>query len=310
MEISVVVPVYNEEANLRALNQRLHDTLISLDVPFEIIYINDGSRDNSPAMLKQLAKEFPSVRYILLSRNFGHQVAVTAGLDACRGRVVSIIDADLQDPPELIAELYKKLNEGFEVVYAKRRQRKGESFLKLWTAKVFYRILRSITNVAIPVDTGDFRIMHRKVVDNLKLMPEQQKFLRGQIAWIGFRQTYVEYDRAGRHGGKTGYTYGKMLRFALDGITSFSDFPLKLATIMGFAVSGLSFLVLIYALYGRIFSSHVVDGWASLIVSILFLGGIQLLTIGIIGEYIGRISQNVKKRPLYIIDESNLGVEE
>lgn len=310
MEISVVVPVYNEEANLRALNQRLYDTLISLDVPFEIIYINDGSRDNSPAMLKQLAKEFPSVRYILLSRNFGHQVAVTAGLDACRGRVVSIIDADLQDPPELIAELYKKLNEGFEVVYAKRRQRKGESFLKLWTAKVFYRILRSITNVAIPVDTGDFRIMHRKVVDNLKLMPEQQKFLRGQIAWIGFRQTYVEYDRAGRHGGKTGYTYGKMLRFALDGITSFSDFPLKLATIMGFAVSGLSFLVLIYALYGRIFSSHVVDGWASLIVSILFLGGIQLLTIGIIGEYIGRISQNVKKRPLYIIDESNLGVEE
>lgn len=310
MEISVVVPVYNEEANLRALNQRLHDTLNSLEVPYEIIYINDGSRDNSPAMLKQLAKEFPSVRYILLSRNFGHQVAVTAGLDACRGRVVSIIDADLQDPPELIAELYKKLNEGFEVVYAKRRQRKGESFLKLWTAKVFYRILRSITNVAIPVDTGDFRIMHRKVVDNLKLMPEQQKFLRGQIAWIGFRQTYVEYDRAGRHGGKTGYTYGKMLRFALDGITSFSDFPLKLATIMGFAVSGLSFLVLIYALYGRIFSSHVVDGWASLIVSILFLGGIQLLTIGIIGEYIGRISQNVKKRPLYIIDESNLGVEE
>lgn len=303
--LSVVIPIYNEEANLPTLHSRLTSVMQSMGMSYELIYVNDGSRDASPVMLKALSQTDPHARYVLLSRNFGHQIAVSAGLDRARGNRIAIIDADLQDPPELIKDLSAKMDEGFEVVYARRRKRPGESFMKLLTAKVFYRLLAKITSVSIPVDTGDFRLMDAKVVHYLKLMPEQQKFLRGQISWIGFRQTYIEYDRQSRAGGVTGYTYAKMIKFALDGITSFSDFPLKLATITGFTISSVAFLVLLYALYGKLVANTAVDGWASLIVSILFLGGVQLLTIGIIGEYIGRISQNVKNRPLYIVDEES-----
>jgi glycosyltransferase involved in cell wall biosynthesis len=246
------------------------------------------------------------VRYIDFSRNFGHQIAVTAGLDLAAGENVVIIDADLQDPPELIPDLYQKLRQGYEVVYAKRRSRQGESAAKKLTAKLFYRLLASITNISIPVDTGDFRIISRKVVDALKQMPEQNKFIRGQISWIGYRQTFLEYDRAERAGGETGYTYRKMIKLALDGITGFSDAPLKAATIGGFIVSGMAFLVMLYTLYARLRTHDYEPGWPSLMISILFLGGVQLIAVGVIGEYIARLSTNVRQRPLYIISDTNI----
>ena len=246
---------------------------------------------------------------VVFSRNFGHQIAVSAGLDLATGDRVAIIDADLQDPPELIIEMFAKMDQGYEVVYAKRNNRNGESWLKKFTAKVFYRILKSITSVKIPVDTGDFRIIDRKVVNVLKQMPEHNKFLRGQISWIGFKQTYVEYDRKVRQAGSTGYTYKKMIRLALDGITSFSNFPLKVASICGFVVSGIAFMVMIYALYSRYITKDYVEGWTSTIISVLFLGGIQLISIGIIGEYISRLSENARNRPLYIINETNIKKE-
>ena len=306
MLYSVVIPVYNEEANIGILYHRMSGVMAALSDAFELIFINDGSRDKTLLLVKELAQSDGRVRYIDLSRNFGHQIAVSAGLDACRGDRIIIIDADLQDPPELIAEMDARMNEGFQVVYARRRKRKGESVAKLWTARMFYRLLAKIASVEIPLDTGDFRIMDKKVVDVLRSMPEQNKFLRGQISWIGFRQTYVEYDRSERQGGKTGYTYAKMLRFALDGITSFSDAPLRLASWMGFVVSGVAFIALVYALYGKFISHDSEPGWASLIVSVLFLGGIQLISLGFIGEYLSRISSNVKQRPLYVVAESNL----
>ncbi|GAB2946454.1 glycosyltransferase family 2 protein [Hymenobacter coalescens] len=306
MDLSIVIPIYNEEANIPTLYRRLRGVIDPMGVSCEYIFVNDGSRDNSLALIRQLAAAEADVRYIDFSRNFGHQIAVTAGLDLSKGQAVAIIDADLQDPPELIPELYQKMREGFEVVYAKRRRRQGESAMKLFTAKLFYRILAAITNISIPVDTGDFRIISRKVVQALKQMPEQNKFLRGQISWIGYRQTYVEYDRAERAGGETGYTYRKMMRLALDGITAFSDVPLKAATIMGFSVSGIAFLVLLYTLYERFITRDYEPGWASLMVSILFLGGVQLIAVGIIGEYLSRLSTNVRHRPLYIISDTNI----
>jgi dolichol-phosphate mannosyltransferase len=258
-------------------------------------------------LIRDLSKNDDAVRFINFSRNFGHQIAVTAGLDASKGEQVVIIDADLQDPPELIAQMRAKMKEGYEVVYARRNKRKGESFLKRWTAKMFYRLLAKITSIEIPLDTGDFRIMDRKIVDVLKQMPEQQKFLRGQISWAGFRQTYITYDRDQRNAGATGYTYKKMMRFALDGITSFSNWPLKVATISGFVVSGITFLIALYALYSRFVTKDYVPGWTSLILAVLFIGGVQLITIGIIGEYISRLSANVRNRPLYVVNDTNVG---
>lgn len=306
MDISFIIPIFNEEENLPLLYERLNGVSRQLGKSYEYIFINDGSRDASLELIKQFAERDPHVKFIHFSRNFGHQIAVSAGLDACRGEAVVIIDADLQDPPELILKLYEKYKQGYEVVYAKRKSRKGESFLKKFTAKMFYRILRKITSIEIPVDTGDFRIIDQKIVAVLRQMPEQQKYLRGQISWIGFRQTYVEYDREERHAGKTGYTYSKMLKLALDGITSFSDFPLKVATLAGFLVSGISFLLILYALYNKLFTHNYQPGWTSLMIGILFIGGIQLIGIGIIGEYISRISLNTKHRPLYIVAEANL----
>jgi dolichol-phosphate mannosyltransferase len=306
MKYSVVIPVYNEEANIGMLYRRMTGVQEGLSPEFELLFVNDGSRDKTLLLVKELAQSDARVRYIDLSRNFGHQIAVSAGLDACRGERVVIIDADLQDPPELILEMDARMNEGFQVVYARRKKRQGESVAKLWTARLFYRLLANIASIDIPLDTGDFRIMDRKVVDVLRSMPEQNKFLRGQISWIGFRQTFVEYDRSERQGGKTGYTYAKMFRVALDGITSFSDAPLRLASWMGFVVSGVAFIALLYALYGKFISHDSEPGWASLIVSVLFLGGIQLISLGFIGEYLSRISSNVKNRPLYVVADSNV----
>jgi dolichol-phosphate mannosyltransferase len=310
VDLSVIIPIYNEEANIPALYERLRGVLDPMALRYEFIFINDGSRDQSLRLVQTLALRDERVRFIDFSRNFGHQIAVTAGLDLAAGEAVVIIDADLQDPPELIGPLYQKLKEGYEVVYAKRRSRQGESVAKKLTAKLFYRLLASITHISIPVDTGDFRIISRKVVDALKSMPEQNKFIRGQISWIGYRQTYVEYDRAERAGGETGYTYRKMIRLALDGITGFSDAPLKAATISGFVVSAVAFMVMLYTLFARFVTGDYEPGWASLMISILFLGGVQLIAVGIIGEYIARLSANVRQRPLYIISDTNITREE
>ncbi len=309
MKLSIVIPIFNEEENIDSLINRLRTVVAQMQISCEYIFVNDGSKDNSFQLIKNLALADPAIKYIDFSRNFGHQIAVSAGLDLVAGDRVAIIDADLQDPPELIIEMFAKMDQGYEVVYAKRNNRNGESWLKKFTAKVFYRILKSITSVKIPVDTGDFRIIDRKVVNVLNQMPEHNKFLRGQISWIGFKQTYVEYDRKVRQAGSTGYTYKKMIRLALDGITSFSNFPLKVASICGFVVSGIAFMVMIYALYSRYISKDYVEGWTSTIISVLFLGGIQLISIGIIGEYISRLSENARNRPLYIINETNIKKE-
>lgn len=305
-KLSVIIPIYNEEGNIPALFERLNSVVSKMDVEPEFLFVNDGSRDNSIALIKALAAKNTFVKYIDFSRNFGHQVAVSAGLDKASGDAIVIIDADLQDPPELIIEMFGKMQNGFDVVYAKRRARKGESFMKKFTAGMFYRILGSITSVSIPVDTGDFRIMSKQVADIVKSMPEKEKFLRGQISWVGFEQTFVEYDRDERQSGETGYTYSKMIRFALDGITSFSNFPLKFASGAGFVVSGFSFLMILYALYSRYILKVYEPGWTSLMLAITFIGGIQLISIGIIGEYISRMSANIRNRPLYIIKNTNI----
>ena len=230
IDISIIVPMHNEEGNVNLFYQRASNTLKQLDVSYEIIFINDGSKDNTQSLIYQLSKQDDAVKYIDLSKNFGHQIAVSAGLAHATGNAVVIIDADLQDPPELISALYQKFNQGFDVVYAKRRKRQGESAMKLWTASLFYRLLKKITNVDMPLDTGDFRIISQRIVKILNNMPERNKFLRGQISWVGYNQTYVEYDREARQNGDTSYTYSKMIRFALDGITSVSDIRLRLVT--------------------------------------------------------------------------------
>ncbi len=309
IHLSVVVPLYNEENNVEKLHNRLQTSLQQMQINYEVVFINDGSRDKTLPLVLKLAQENPSLRYIDLSRNFGHQLAIFAGIENARGEYILVMDGDGQDPPEIIPDLYKKAKSGYEVVYAKRRKRDGESFLKKFTAKIFYRTLAKITSIEIPVDTGDFRIIHRKIRDILVKMPEQHKYIRGQIAWIGFNQTYLEYDRQERMSGETKFSYGKMMRFALDGISSFSTWPLKMATISGFVVSGVAFLLIIYSLYQKFFG-YTERGWTSMQISILFLGGIQLLGIGILGEYIGRMNDNVKNRPHYIIRDSNIRRDE
>lgn len=303
--LSVVIPVYNEEMNIGKLYGRISNTLSAQQFSWEVVFVNDGSRDRSLAILKALAEEDSHIRYIDFSRNFGHQLAITAGIEHASGEWIVIMDGDGQDPPELIPDLIARAQSGFEVVYARRRKRKGEHFLKKYTARVFYRILAKITNIEIPVDTGDFRIIHRKIQRILKQMPEQHKYVRGQISWIGFNQTFLEYDREERMGGSTKFTYRKMIRFALDGISSFSTWPLKVATITGFIVSAIAFVLIMYSLYQKFFGTTE-PGWTSLHISVLFLGGIQLVGIGILGEYLGRVSENVKNRPHYIVRESNL----
>jgi dolichol-phosphate mannosyltransferase len=305
IDLSVIIPIYNEEMNLVPMNSRVVSALSPLQLQYEIIYVNDGSKDRSLPIILGLSEENSSVKYIDFSRNFGHQIAISAGLEHAKGERIVIMDGDGQDPPELIPDLINKAKEGYEVVYAKRKKRKGESFLKKLTAKLFYRFLSNITQIEIPLDTGDFRLIHQKVQKVLLKMPEQHKYLRGQIAWIGFNSTFVEYDREERMGGNTKFTYSKMMRFATDGISGFSNWPLKVATMLGFAVSGIAFILILYSLYQKFFGYTEV-GWTSLHISVLFLGGVQLLGIGILGEYLGRVSENVKNRPTYIVKNSNI----
>jgi len=303
--LSVVIPVYNEEMNIGKLYQRICDTLQPLNISWEVVYVNDGSKDRSLSILKGLTETDSHVKYIDFSRNFGHQLAITAGIEHAKGEWIVVMDGDGQDPPELIPYLLNKAKEGFEVVYARRLKRDGENFLKKFTARMFYRLLAKITSIEIPVDTGDFRIIHRKIQRILSKMPEQHKYIRGQISWIGFNQTFLEYDREERMGGATKFTYRKMIRFALDGISSFSTWPLKVATISGFIVSAVAFVLIVYSLYQKFFGTTE-PGWTSLHISVLFLGGIQLIGIGMPSEYLGRVSDNVKNRPHYIVKDSNI----
>lgn len=302
--VSVIVPVHNEEGNLNHLFNRLQKVTAAIDLEKEYLFVNDGSSDRSQELLNQLAAKNNFVKIISLSRNFGHQTAVSAGIDLCTGDCAIIIDADLQDPPELIPELIAKWQDGFDVVYAQRTERKGESVFKRMTASMFYRILNRLTDVTIPLDTGDFRLIDKKVIHVLKGMPERHRFLRGMISWSGFQQTHLEYVRDERYSGKTKYPLIKMLRFALTGITSFSFVPLQIASYFGFVVSILSFLYALYVIYLKIYTEATIQGWTSLMIAVLFLGGIQLITLGIIGEYIGRISDEVKQRPPYIIEKT------
>jgi polyisoprenyl-phosphate glycosyltransferase len=301
-EISVVVPLYNEEGNVDELVRRVHGILTTLpgNPTFEMCFVNDGSSDGTLAQLQSIATIYPGVVIVNLSRNFGHQIAATAGLDIACGDAVILMDGDLQDPPELIADFVDKWREGYDVVYAVRRSRRGESAFKLITAKAFYRVIKALTSVSIPVDTGDFRLMSRRVVDALGRTRERHRFLRGLVSWVGYRQVGIAYDRAERHSGETKYPFSKMLKFAIDGITSFSQIPLRFSTYLGFATSSFAFVYAIVVLVMK-FAHFNYPGYTSTMLAILFLGGVQLIGIGILGEYVGRIYDEIKARPLYLI---------
>jgi glycosyltransferase involved in cell wall biosynthesis len=302
--LSAVVPCFDEELVIRETHARLVATLERLvDARFEILYVDDGSRDGSLAVLRTIQRSDARVRVISLSRNFGQQIAVAAGLEHAAGDAVVLIDADLQDPPEVIPEMVERWRAGVDVVYGARTEREGETALKLWTAKTFCRTLNRLSDVDIPLDTGDFRLMDRKVVDALLAMPERDRFVRGMVAWVGFRQEPVHYSRAARFAGRTKYPLKKMLRFASDGILSFSLVPLRLAIYMGFAASGLALAGIVYALLLRLFTDAWVTGWTLLFIAVLFLGGVQLVFLGVIGEYVGRVYGEVKQRPLYLVKE-------
>jgi len=306
LTLSIVVPLYNEEANVEPLLERIVAIAERLvDRPtYEIVLVNDGSTDGTLTKLRAELARRPHLVIVNLSRNFGHQLAATAGIEIARGDAVVLMDGDLQDPPELIESFLASWRQGYDVVYAVRRTRKGEGAFKLLTARLFYRLIRRLTKVSIPVDTGDFRLMSRRVVDALKRSPERHRFLRGMVSWVGFNQIGVEYDRDERRSGVTKYPLPKMLRFAIDGITSFSDVPLRFASYLGFASSAVAFLYAMLVVGYKLFSLNppaYTRGWASTIVAVLFLGGVQLIGIGILGEYIGRIYDEVKGRPLYLI---------
>jgi len=302
---SVVVPMYNEEAVIIETYRRLTHVLENSGIEYEIVFINDGSSDKTGQMIKEICDTDIRVKLLDFSRNFGHQIAITAGMDYSSGQCIVVIDGDLQDPPELIPEMIKKWREGYDVVYGKRISRKGESFFKRATAALFYRFLRSMTDVNIPVDTGDFRLIDARVRDALKHVNERNRYIRGLVSWLGFKQTSIEFERDERFAGETKYPLKKMLKLAVDGITSFSYKPLKLASYFGTILSIGSFLYLIYVLIKRIFFPETVQaGWASILAVSLFFNGITLLMLGIIGEYIGRIYDEAKGRPLYIIRET------
>ncbi len=301
--ISVVVPLFNEEGNVPEVLARIGavcERALGPGDDYELVAVNDGSRDGTLAALRAARAYQPRLVVVDLSRNFGHQIAATAGLDVALGDAVVLMDGDLQDPPELIADFLAKWREGYDVVYAVRRKRKGEGFFKVLTARIFYRTIRRLTNVAIPVDTGDFRLLSRRVVDALALTREKHRFLRGLVSWVGYNQTGVEYERDARHSGQTKYPLSKMLKFAVDGITSFSEIPLRFATYLGFIVSVIAFVYAVLVLVLKAFGRNE-PGYTSMMSAILFLGGVQLITIGIAGEYLGRIYDQVKERPLYLL---------
>ena len=306
INISVIAPLLNEEQNVNELYSRISSVLKNITDSYEIILVDDGSKDRTLFAIEKFAASDNNLKYISFSRNFGHQLALFAGLEKCKGEYIVLIDGDLQDPPEEIEALFNKCKTGYDIVYSKRIARNGETFLKKFTAKFFYRLLNRMTTINIPVDTGDFRIMNRKVCEELLLMKDHNKFLRGQIAWLGFKESFIEYRREERKNGHTNFSYRTMLRFAIDGITGFSNFPLKFASMSGLVVSLFSFLYIVFVLMAKLIWGRTITGWASLMVSILFLGGIQLLSIGIIGEYISRINDAVRNRQLYIINKTNI----
>lgn len=299
---SIVIPIYNEEENLSELYSRLTAVMFSLQEPYEVILVDDGSRDNSLNIMREMHQRDERINIISLSRNFGHQIAISAGIEHASGKAVIVMDGDLQDPPEVLPQFIQKWKEGWDVVYAVRRKRK-ENLFKRTAYAIFYRLLKKISSIDIPLDSGDFSIMDRKIVDILKSIPERTRFVRGIRTWIGFKQMGLEYERDKRFAGEAKYNFKKLVKLALDGLISFSYVPLKLAVSFGFVISGVSFLGAIATLFQRLFTDTTVPGYATTVISILFLGGIQLITIGILGEYIGRIYDEVKQRPLYIIQE-------
>lgn len=302
---SIIAPIYNESQNLPELYRRVKEVMDSTGEQWELIMVDDGSTDGSREKISQISREDACVRPVIFARNFGHQLAVTAGLDYSRGQAVVIIDSDLQDPPEVILDLIAEWREGYEVVYAIRSEREGESWFKLATASIFYRMIYRITDVKIPLDTGDFRLLDRKVVDVIKHMRERHRFLRGMSVWVGFNQTGVKYRRAARHAGETKYPFKKMFKFAWDAVTSFSYIPLQIATYLGFISAGISIFAIPVVAYMRIIGSQeAFAGQATTLVAVLFLGGVQLISLGILGEYVGRLYDEAKGRPLYIVREA------
>jgi glycosyltransferase involved in cell wall biosynthesis len=306
--VSIVVPLYNESQNVAPLLERIGDVLERLHAEYdgEIVVVNDGSTDGTADAVRREMERRAHVVLVNLSRNFGHQLAATAGIEIAAGDVVVLMDGDLQDPPELVDTFLRKWRQGYDVVYAVRRTRPGESRFKLVTARVFYRIIKRLTKISIPLDAGDFRLMSRRVVDALRRSPERNRFLRGMVSWVGYNQTAIEYDRDVRYAGATKYPLGKMIRFAMDGITSFSDIPLRFASYFGFTVSAVAFIYALLVIGFKLFSLRppaYTPGWASTIVAVLFLGGAQLMSLGILGEYLGRVYDEVKGRPLYLISE-------
>lgn len=303
--LSVVVPIYNEEEVIEALHSRLLQVLAPSMPSFEVVFVNDGSRDRSPVMLDSICNSDPRFKALHFSRNFGHQAAVTAGLHSVTGNVVVVIDADLQDPPELINDMLAKWRDGYDVVYAQKERRRGVGPLKRTAYYLYYRILGGLTDVEVPPDTGDFCLMDRKIVDLLNAMPERNRYVRGLRAWLGFRQTAIRFERPARFAGETKYPFRRMVGLAVDGILSLSKAPLRLAMYFGFFASAISFALLLFFIGERLFGDgNLARGWASTIVVILFLGGVQLICLGVIGEFIGRIYDEVKQRPLYIVGRS------
>ena len=303
LEISIIVPLYNESENIEHLFARLTSVLKLLDTNYEIICINDGSRDDTLAKLIKFNQQDATIKVINLSRNFGKEIALTAGLDYAGGAAIIPIDADLQDPPELIVQLITKWREGYDVVYATRRSRRGETWLKQLTAKAFYQTLAKMSPVPIPANTGDFRLLDRKVVDAIKKLPERTRFMKGLFAWVGYKQTSILFDREPRYGGNSTWNYWKLWNFALDGITSFSFLPLKVWSYVGVIISLISLFYALFLVIRTLILGVDVPGYASLMVAILFLGGIQLITLGVLGEYLGRVYEEVKGRPLYFVRE-------
>ncbi len=302
--LSVVVPCFDEEAVVRETHSRLTAVLGEVpDLDFELVYVDDGSRDATLDILRELQAEDARVRVIGLSRNFGHEVATSAGLAEAGGDAVAVIDADLQDPPEILLRMLERWREGVDVAYGVRSAREGETIFRRWTAAAFYRLLDRLADVSIPLDTGDFRLMDRKVVDAFLAMPERSRFVRGMVAWVGFRQEPVRYRRAARAAGETKYSPGKLLRLAVDSIVSFSLVPLRLAVWLGFFAAALALLGVAYGFAVRLITNTWIPGWAALFVAILFMGGVQLMLIGVLGEYVGRIYGEVKRRPLYFVKE-------
>lgn len=300
---SFVIPIYNEEDSLGELFKRMSSLLDRLDGPAEVILVNDGSRDQSYSIMFDLHKRDTRFKLVNLSRNFGHQIAITAGMDLTEGQATIVMDADLQDPPEVVLEMIKKWRDGFEVVYAVREKRKGETWFKKITAHIFYRFLDRLTSINIPKDVGDFRLVSRKALDAFKSMRETSRYVRGMFSWVGFKQTSVKFVREERFAGVTKYPLRKMLRFATDGVISFSNVPLRMVLKFGFFVSAVSFLFGILAIVLKLANIYTMPGWASLVVALSFMGGMQLLVMGVMGEYIGRIYEEVKDRPLYIVSD-------